>query len=101
MHMLFSETRSLVLSCYASKQSETSTFKRDKLGTATNADYRIIASGNTLAHAGDAVVDAGLYKGGGGRWDVSTYERLYGDGLTQGRRNSFVSSPVLSHNSRG
>jgi len=78
MHMLFSETRSLVLSCYASKQSETSTFKWDKLGTATNADYRIIASGNTWAHAGDAVVDAGLYKGGGGRWDVFTYERLYG-----------------------
>ncbi|KAA8893538.1 hypothetical protein FN846DRAFT_751931, partial [Sphaerosporella brunnea] len=55
-----------------------STFKRDKLASATEADTRIIAAGNTWAHGGDAVVDALLYTGTGGRRDVTAFEKLYG-----------------------
>lgn len=39
------------------------TCKRDKLGTATEADRKFIAKGNAWAHGGDAVVDAMLYQG--------------------------------------
>ena len=42
-----------------------STFKRDKLGTATEADRKIIAGGKAWAHGGDAAVDALLYQGQG------------------------------------
>ncbi|KAA8892897.1 hypothetical protein FN846DRAFT_788650 [Sphaerosporella brunnea] len=55
-----------------------STFKRDKLASATEADTRFIAAGNTWAHGGDAVVDALLYTGTGGRRDFTAFEKLYG-----------------------
>ena len=40
-----------------------STFKRDVLGTATDAGREIVRGGNTWAHGGDAIVDAQLYEG--------------------------------------
>ncbi|KAA8895182.1 hypothetical protein FN846DRAFT_912061 [Sphaerosporella brunnea] len=55
-----------------------STFKRDKLASATEADRRIIGEGNAWAHGGDAVVDALLYTGTGGRRDFKAFEKLYG-----------------------
>lgn len=55
-----------------------SSFKRDKLGNATDADRRIIKAGNSWAHGGDAVVDAQLYQSMEGRRDFSTFEKLYG-----------------------
>ncbi|KAA8894186.1 hypothetical protein FN846DRAFT_975501 [Sphaerosporella brunnea] len=55
-----------------------STFKRDKLANATEADKRIIGTGNAWAHGGDAVVDALLYTGTGGRRDFKAFEKLYG-----------------------
>jgi len=57
-----------------------STFKRDKLGNATEADKKIIAEGNGWAHGGDAVVDAQLYKSETreGRRDFYAYNKLYG-----------------------
>ena len=51
-----------------------STFKRDKLPNETEADKRIIAKGNGWAHGGDAVVDAGLYQGVGGRRDNMAFK---------------------------
>ncbi|KAA8908829.1 hypothetical protein FN846DRAFT_944352 [Sphaerosporella brunnea] len=62
----------LLRSCFIS------TFKRDKLANATEADRRIIAEGNGWAHGGDAVVDALLYTGTGGRRDFKAFEKLYG-----------------------
>jgi len=55
-----------------------STYKRDKLATDTAADRKIIASGNGWAHGGDAVVDAQLYEGVGGRQDFVSFRKLYG-----------------------
>jgi len=55
-----------------------STFKRDKLGTATEAERRTITEGNGWAHGGDAAVDALLYEGVGGRRDIVAFEKLYG-----------------------
>ena len=57
-----------------------STFRRDKLGNATEADFRLISEGNRWAHGGDATADALLYEGRLRLWrvDVSTYEKLYG-----------------------
>jgi len=55
-----------------------STYKRDKLGNATDADYRIIGEGNSWAHTGNALRDAELYGAPGGRMDFGTYESLYG-----------------------
>lgn len=55
-----------------------STFKRDILGTADDADRAIIHGGNMSAHGGDAVMDAQLYQGSSGRRDVDAYKRLYG-----------------------
>ena len=39
-----------------------STFKRDVLGTATDAGREIVRGGNTWAHGGDAIADAQLYE---------------------------------------
>ena len=55
-----------------------STFKRDKLGAATDNDRAIIRGGNATAHAGDAVTDAQLYGGTSGRRDAEAYVKLYG-----------------------
>ena len=55
-----------------------STFKCDVLGTATDADRDIIRGGNMWAHGGDAIVDAQLYEGPGGRRDLAAYIKLYG-----------------------
>lgn len=56
-----------------------STFKRDKLANATEADRRIIAEGgNGWAHGGDAIADAKLYQGMAGRRDFRAFEKLYG-----------------------
>lgn len=55
-----------------------STFKRDKLANATEVDRRIIAEGNGWAHGGDAIVDAELYQGMGGRRDPIAFKKLYG-----------------------
>jgi hypothetical protein len=54
-----------------------STFKRDKLNTATEADKKLIAGGNAWAHGGDAVVDSMLYQTKE-RTDYAAYKRLYG-----------------------
>jgi hypothetical protein len=54
------------------------TFKRDKLGNATEADKRAIVEGNAWAHGSDVTVDAQLYKGVGGRRDIMDYKKLYG-----------------------
>ena len=54
-----------------------STFKRDKLGNATETDRNIIAAGNASAHGGDAVVDASLYSNTGRR-EIVAYMQLYG-----------------------
>ena len=43
------------------------TFKRDVLGTATDAGRKIIRGGNIWARGGDAIVDAQLYESPGGR----------------------------------
>ncbi|RPA92051.1 hypothetical protein L873DRAFT_1818402 [Choiromyces venosus 120613-1] len=55
-----------------------STFKRDKLNNATESDIYIIQEGNTMAHEGDAAVDALLYEGLNGRRDPSAFKELYG-----------------------
>ena len=55
-----------------------STFKRDQLGTATDADQVIICSGNVTAHGGDAVVGAQLYEGASGRRDIQVFLEPYG-----------------------
>ncbi|KAF8246111.1 hypothetical protein K440DRAFT_500655, partial [Wilcoxina mikolae CBS 423.85] len=55
-----------------------STFKRDKLGKATDGDRKIIGVGNSWAHGGDAVVDAQLYQDLDGRRDYSAFKKLYG-----------------------
>ena len=55
-----------------------STFKRDKLAGATEADRRIIAEGNGWAHGGDAIADAELYQGLAGRRDYNAFKKLYG-----------------------
>ncbi|KAF8466208.1 hypothetical protein BDZ91DRAFT_816757, partial [Kalaharituber pfeilii] len=55
-----------------------STFKRDILENATDSDRRIIGAGNAWAHGGDAVVDAQLYRGAGGRRDFGAFKKLYG-----------------------
>ena len=55
-----------------------STFKRDKLRNATDADMRLIAQGNAWAHGGGAVVDAMLYQDSKNRRrDPAASERLY------------------------
>ena len=43
-----------------------------------DADRRIIGAGNAWAHGGDAVIDARLYEGTGGRRGFITFENLYG-----------------------
>ena len=43
------------------------TFKRDVLGTATDAGRKIIRGGNIWARGGDAIVDAQLHESPGGR----------------------------------
>ncbi|CUS07938.1 unnamed protein product [Tuber aestivum] len=55
-----------------------SIFKRDKLGIATETDLRIIGARDDLVEGGDAVVDAILYTGLGGRRDYTAFQRLYG-----------------------
>ena len=55
-----------------------STYKRDKLGTATDDDYKLIRAGSAWAHEGDAVRDAELYDVIGGRADTGVYRKLYG-----------------------
>ena len=57
-----------------------STFKRDKLKTAANADQVIIRGGNPTAHGGGAIVGTQLYEGAGGRSDKEAYVELYGLG---------------------
>lgn len=54
-----------------------STYKRDRLGTASSADYQTIGEGNVFAHAGNALRDAELYTRGE-RTDFPTYKSLYG-----------------------
>ena len=44
----------------------------------TDAGQDIIQSANTWAHGGDAIIDAKLYDGLGGRRDSSVYKKLYG-----------------------
>ncbi|PUU76824.1 hypothetical protein B9Z19DRAFT_1087521 [Tuber borchii] len=55
-----------------------STFKKDKLGTATGDDWKIIAQGSFKPEAGDAATDALLYEGITGRRDFTTFQKLYG-----------------------
>jgi len=55
-----------------------STFKRDKLRNAMPFDFAIIEEGNTVAHGGDARVDALLYNCTEGRRDVTVFQMLYG-----------------------
>ena len=55
-----------------------STFKRDVLGTANDADRDLIRDGNMFAHHGDAIVDGELYDGPGARRDTGAYIKLYG-----------------------
>ena len=54
-----------------------STFKRDKLGNATEENHDLIRAGSDSAHGGDCVTDSSLY-GANGRRDTSTFETLYG-----------------------
>jgi len=54
-----------------------STYKRDVLKRATDADRLIIASGSASAHGGDAAADALLYTQGL-RKDYHIYRKLYG-----------------------
>ena len=54
------------------------TYKRDVLKDADDADRDIIRNGNMWAHGGDAIMDAQLYDGLGGRRDSSVYKKLYG-----------------------
>ena len=44
-----------------------STFKKDRLGTATNADQVVIRGGNPTAHGDGAIVGTRLYEGAGGK----------------------------------
>ena len=55
-----------------------STFKKDKLGRATEGDLRIIAEGNSIPEGGDAATDALLYESPNGRRDYTTFKKLYG-----------------------
>jgi len=55
-----------------------STFKKDKLGTATRMDLAIIGKGNFIPEAGDAATDALLYSQPTGRRDIKTFQKLYG-----------------------
>jgi hypothetical protein len=49
-----------------------STYKRDKLASDIEVDRWVIGVGNAWAHGGDAVVDAQLYEGMGGRTDYTS-----------------------------
>jgi hypothetical protein len=57
-----------------------STYRRDKLGSVTAKDRKIIRVCNASVHGGDVIIDAMLYSSTGkdGRRDVDAYERLYG-----------------------
>lgn len=55
-----------------------STYERDVLKNADDADRDIIRDGNMWAHGGDAIMDAQLYDGLGGRRDSAVYKKLYG-----------------------
>jgi len=56
-----------------------STFKKDKLGSATARDLMIITEDKLIAEArGDAATDALLYYGPIGRRDIKTFQKLYG-----------------------
>ncbi|KAG0138227.1 hypothetical protein HOY82DRAFT_476433 [Tuber indicum] len=55
-----------------------SSFKKEKLGSCTEEDMKIIGEGTTVAHGGDARLDATLYTRPGGRTDIKTFEKLYG-----------------------
>ncbi|KAL2863568.1 uncharacterized protein BJX67DRAFT_363288 [Aspergillus lucknowensis] len=54
-----------------------STFKRDKLGTATKKDLDLISAGNQVVHGGNCLCDAELYELGQRR-DFTVYQALYG-----------------------
>lgn len=54
-----------------------SVYARDKLGNPAGGD-RFIKRRNDIAHGGDAVFDAKLYQGIGGRADSEVFEKLYG-----------------------
>ncbi|PWW72858.1 hypothetical protein C7212DRAFT_347670 [Tuber magnatum] len=60
------------------RQRFISTFKRIKLpDQMEESDYDIIRNGNSIAHGGDAAVDAWLYEGIGGRKDIYAFQQLY------------------------
>ncbi|PUU76820.1 hypothetical protein B9Z19DRAFT_1129125 [Tuber borchii] len=55
-----------------------STFKKDKLGRATEDDLKIIAHRDVKGEWADATTDALLYRGTMGRRDFTTFKALYG-----------------------
>ena len=65
-------------SYHSARERFLSTFKKDKLGRATEDDLRIIAEGNFIPEGGDAATDALLYEGTMARKDFTTFEGLYG-----------------------
>ncbi|PUU76827.1 hypothetical protein B9Z19DRAFT_1129131 [Tuber borchii] len=78
-----------------------STFKKDKLGTATGDDWKIIAQGSFKPEAGDAATDALLYEGIMSRRDFTTFQKLYGLHPDTVRRISHLETlAVLSTHAR-
>jgi len=70
-----------------------STYKRDKLATAEDYDFKFIASGNRFAHSGNCKRDAELYTAGG-RTDIDVYILLYG--LHPGIVNMMTYRPTIT-----
>lgn len=62
------------------RESFISTFRRDKLLNANEADYNIIREGNTTTsvHGGNALMDMYLFTPKGRRTDHATFTALYG-----------------------
>ncbi|PUU79576.1 hypothetical protein B9Z19DRAFT_930805, partial [Tuber borchii] len=79
---LTARVSSLSLAVYEYKQIRRrfiSSFKVTKLPEAVEqSDHDIVREGNLVAHGGDAVIDALLYEGIGGREDIYAFQQLYG-----------------------
>ncbi|PUU79573.1 hypothetical protein B9Z19DRAFT_1064135 [Tuber borchii] len=79
---LTARVSTLSLAVYEYKQIRRrfiSSFKVTKLPEAVEqSDHDLVREGNLVAHGGDAVVDALLYEGIGGRRDIYAFQQLYG-----------------------
>ena len=67
-------------------EDEESTFRRDKLLNANEADYDIIREGNASVHEGIALMDLYIFSPKGRHTDHATFTALYGLNINQVER---------------